>query len=46
MSEHPMVRLTAVTKGYGSGTTRVEVLRDLEFEVPEGETEPVKVDLR
>jgi len=37
MSEHPMVRLTAVTKGYGSGTTRVEVLRDLEFEVPEGE---------
>jgi len=32
-----MVRLTAVTKGYGSETTRVEVLRDLDFEVPKGE---------
>jgi lipoprotein-releasing system ATP-binding protein len=32
-----MVRLDAVTKGYGSEITRVEVLKDLDLEVPEGE---------
>ncbi len=33
----PMVRLEALTKGYGSGATRVEVLSDLDLEVPRGE---------
>lgn len=33
----PMVRLEALTKGYGSGATRVDVLRDLDLEVPRGE---------
>jgi lipoprotein-releasing system ATP-binding protein len=32
-----MVHLSSVTKGYGSGTTRIEVLRDLDLDVPEGE---------
>jgi lipoprotein-releasing system ATP-binding protein len=32
-----MVRLESVTKGYGTGLTRVEVLRDLDLEVPRGE---------
>jgi lipoprotein-releasing system ATP-binding protein len=32
-----MVRLDALTKGYGSGSTRVEVLRDLDLEVRRGE---------
>jgi lipoprotein-releasing system ATP-binding protein len=33
----PMVRLESVTKGYGSGPTRVDVLRDLDLQVPCGE---------
>jgi len=33
----PIVRLESVTKGYGSGVTRVEVLRDLDLEVDRGE---------
>jgi lipoprotein-releasing system ATP-binding protein len=32
-----MVRLEGVCKGYGTGPTRVEVLRDLDFEVARGE---------
>ncbi len=32
-----MVRLESLTKGYGSGATRVEVLRGLDLEVPCGE---------
>ncbi len=33
----PMVRLEGIVKGYGDGATRVEVLRDLDLEVGEGE---------
>jgi lipoprotein-releasing system ATP-binding protein len=33
----PLIRLSAIVKGYGDGATRVEVLRDLELEVPQGE---------
>ncbi len=33
----PMVRLESVTKGYGSGPTRVEVLRALDLQVARGE---------
>ncbi len=33
----PMVRLEGVSKGYGAGATRVEVLRDLDLEVERGE---------
>jgi len=33
----PIVRLESVTKGYGSGVTRVDVLKDLDFEVGHGE---------
>jgi lipoprotein-releasing system ATP-binding protein len=32
-----MVHLTSITKGYGSGGTRVEVLQDLDLDVPGGE---------
>jgi lipoprotein-releasing system ATP-binding protein len=32
-----MVSLVGVAKGYGSGSTRVEVLRGLDLELPEGE---------
>jgi lipoprotein-releasing system ATP-binding protein len=32
-----MVRLSAITKGYGAGQARVEVLRELDLEVVEGE---------
>ena len=38
MSENPvMVRLSAVSKGYGEGGRRVEVLRDLDLTVERGE---------
>ncbi len=37
MSDSPMVRLDSVTKGYGSGVTRVDVLRDMDLVVPRGE---------
>jgi lipoprotein-releasing system ATP-binding protein len=33
----PIVRLESVTKGYGTGVTRVDVLKDLDFEVGHGE---------
>jgi lipoprotein-releasing system ATP-binding protein len=33
----PLIRLDGVVKGYGSATTRVDVLRDLDLEVPPGE---------
>jgi ABC-type lipoprotein export system ATPase subunit len=37
MSDTAMVRLQSVTKGYGTELTRVEVLRDLNLEVPTGQ---------
>jgi lipoprotein-releasing system ATP-binding protein len=37
MSERPLVRVQGLVKGYGSGPTRVEVLRDLDLEVSAGE---------
>jgi len=38
MSENgTMVRATGLTKGYGTGLTRLEVLADLDLEVPTGE---------
>jgi len=37
MSDGPMVELQGVSKGYGSGATRVDVLRDLDFDVAAGE---------
>jgi lipoprotein-releasing system ATP-binding protein len=38
MSDHrAMVAATGLTKGFGSGVTRVEVIRDLDLEVAEGE---------
>jgi lipoprotein-releasing system ATP-binding protein len=35
--QRAMVRLSAITKGYGSGSARVEVLRNLDLELAEGE---------
>ncbi len=37
MSDGPMVQLQDVAKGYGAGSARVEVLRDLDFEVAAGQ---------
>jgi len=37
MSDHPLVRLRGVIKGYGSEATRVEVLRELDLDVARGE---------
>jgi lipoprotein-releasing system ATP-binding protein len=33
----PLVELRGVSKGFGAGSTRVEVLRDLDLDVPEGQ---------
>jgi lipoprotein-releasing system ATP-binding protein len=33
---HPLVELEGLSKGFGEGSTRVEVLRDLDLVVPEG----------
>jgi len=37
MSERALVELRGVSKGFGVGSTRVEVLRDLDLDVPEGQ---------
>ncbi len=37
MSEGPMVHLAGVSKGYGDGPRRVDVLSELDFDVPQGE---------
>jgi putative ABC transport system ATP-binding protein len=34
----PFVRLEAVSKAYGNGSSRLEVLNDLELDLPQGET--------
>ena len=36
-SSHPLMQLTEVCKGYGSGVTRNEVLADINLEIGEGE---------
>lgn len=37
-SGQPFVRLEAVSKAYGSGSSRLEVLDELDLDLPEGET--------
>jgi putative ABC transport system ATP-binding protein len=37
-SGQPFVRLKAVSKAYGSGSSRLEVLDELDLDLPEGET--------
>ena len=37
-SGQPFVRLEAVSKGYGSGSARVEVLDQVQLDLPQGET--------
>ena len=37
-SAQPLVRLEAVSKSYGSGTSQLEVLDGIELELPQGET--------
>ena len=37
MSDHRLVELRGVSKGFGTGGTRVEVLKDLDFEIQAGQ---------